>query len=218
MKRTPVTRATLGRIPVYLQYLKGLSPDAGKYISSTAISRALGFGEVQVRKDLNSVSGAGRPKVGYVVADLVVRLESFLGRNAKCKAVIVGAGRLGMALLDYGGFENYGLEVSAGFDVDPEKFGVSSSGKEILPAERFEEYCRRESVRIGIVTVPAALAQKVCDMMVGCGITAVWNFAPCTLSVPDGVILRQENLALSLAHLKNQMEECSEENQNRAAL
>ncbi len=205
MKQANVMKATLGRLPAYLQYLKTVDPKECENISATIIAKALGLGEVQVRKDLNSVSGAGRPKLGYKTSDLIKRLEEVLGQKAVCKAVIIGAGKLGNALLDYKGFSNYGLEISAAFDIDAEIIGTQESGKDILHLDCLEEHCKSEDVKIGIITVPENAAQNICDKLINCGIEAIWNFAPCQLNVPEGITLQQENLALSLAHLKLQM-------------
>lgn len=205
IKQANVMRATLGRLPAYLQYLKSLDISENENISATVIAKALGLGEVQVRKDLNSVSGAGRPKLGYKTNSLIKRLEDVLGRKSVTKAVIVGAGKLGTALFEYNGFSNYGLEVVAAFDNNPKIIGESISGKNILDLTQLEQYCSAEDVKIGIITVPADAAQGICDRMTNCGITAIWNFAPCQLNVPEGITLQCENLALSLAHLKSQM-------------
>ncbi len=205
VKQVNVMRATLGRLPAYLQYLKELDTKEYPNISATVIAKALGLGEVQVRKDLSSVSGAGRPKLGYKTAALITRLEEVLGQNSISKAVIIGAGRLGKALLEYNGFGNYGLEISAAFDTDESKHGTSSSGKTVLNLSLLEQYCVSEDIKIGIITVPAVAAQDICDRLISSGVTAIWNFAPCQLTVPEGILLQNENLALSLAHLKLQM-------------
>lgn len=205
MKQVNVMKATLGRLPAYLQYLKAIDPKENQNISATIIAKALGLGEVQVRKDLNAVSGAGRPKLGYKTSALIKRLEDVLGQNSVCKAIIIGAGKLGTALLDYKGFSSYGLEISAAFDIDASVIGRQDSGKDILSIDRIEDYCKSEGIKIGIITAPEGAAQEICDRLVNCGIEAIWNFAPCQLNVPEGVTLQQENLALSLAHLKLQM-------------
>ena len=198
-------RATLGRLPIYLKYLKTLDVSVNENISSTSIAKALGLGEVQVRKDLSAVSGAGRPKLGYITVKLIKQLESVLGQNSISKAVIIGAGKLGNALLEYNGFSDYGLVIPAAFDIDESKCGTISQDKAVLPLDTLEDYCRREGIKIGIITVPNSAAQSICDRLVNCGVNAIWNFAPCQLEVPEGVTLQQENLALSLAHLKLQM-------------
>ena len=184
-----IPKPTLGRLPTYLNYLRTIAPET-KTISATAIAKALGLGEVQVRKDLGAVSGEGRPRVGYVTGELIASLEEQLGTNAKCKAVIVGAGKLGRALLDYEGFSDYGIEIAAAFDINADMWQSSQSGKHIYGMDSFPGFCQ---------------VQDVCDLMVKNNISAIWSFAPTSLHVPQGVVLQEENLALSLAHLYKQI-------------
>ena len=204
MDKCSVSKATLGRLPSYLEYLRNLPPDTVPYISATAIAKHLGLGEVQVRKDLAAVSGAGKPKLGYVTAELVEKLEECLGCNQVTSAVLVGAGKLGRALLQYDEFEKYGVKISAAFDSNERAISLGSK-TEILPMNQFEYFCKTKNIKLGIITVGEGSAQAVCDQMVKSGITAIWNFAPCKLKVPIGVLLQNENLALSLAHLNNQL-------------
>lgn len=170
-------------------------------VSATTIAKALGLGEVQVRKDLNLVCGEGKPKIGYLTDNLISSIEKFLGADRPASAVIIGAGKLGSALQGYDGFKTYGLEIAAAFDTDADKTERHSEYA-VYPMEQLASFCRTHDIRIGIITVPASSAQQVCDEMILSGITAIWNFAPCTLSFPENVTVRQENLALSLAHLK----------------
>lgn len=205
MERNPIPKATWGRLPLYLQYLRTRLPLQGKMISAAAIARDLSLGDVQVRKDLALVSGAGKPKVGYVAEQLIRNIENCLGCNQITPAVLVGAGKLGCALLDYGGFEAYGVRIVAGFDCSERVIREEHTNKAILPMERLTPFCRENRIRLGIITVGQDSAQIVCDRMVQSGVTAIWNFAPCRLTIPPGVLLKQENLALSLAYLKNQL-------------
>ena len=194
----------MGRIPVYLKYLK--DTDHGvENISATALAKALGLGEVQVRKDLGAVSGAGRPKTGYNIAKLISTLESFLGLDDISRVVIIGAGQLGRALLDYGGFKDYGLEILAAFDKAVSETEYSKSAKPIYPMSELDDFIKANGVRIGVIAVPAAVAQEVCDRIVSAGVRAVWCFAPCTLSLPESIPVRYENMALSLAYLNKQI-------------
>lgn len=204
MDKCSISKATLGRLPSYLEFLRNLSPDKVPYISATAIAKHLGLGEVQVRKDLAAVSGAGKPKLGYVTAELVEKLENCLGCNRLTSAVLVGAGRLGRALLQYDEFEKYGVKISAAFDSNERVISLGSKTK-ILPMNQFESFCKTKNIKLGIITVGEGSAQAVCDQMVKSGITAIWNFAPCKLNVPASILLQNENLALSLAHLNNQL-------------
>lgn len=204
MDKCTISKATLGRLPSYLEFLRNLPPDKVPYISATAIAKHLGLGEVQVRKDLAAVSGAGKPKLGYVTAELVEKLEDFLGCNQLTSAVLVGAGKLGRALLQYDEFEKYGVKISAAFDSNERAISLGSK-TEILPINQFEYFCKTQNIKLGIITVGEGSAQAVCDQMVKSGIMAIWNFAPCKLNVPASILLQNENLALSLAHLNNQL-------------
>ncbi len=204
MKPVEVSRATIGRIPTYLKYLKTVVSDT-ENISATTIARALGLGDVQVRKDLSAVSGAGRPRTGYNTRQLIASLEAFLGNGVCSRVVIVGAGKLGRALLDYGGFHDYGLEIVAAFDKAVTAPQQSNSGKPILPMTQFDAFCRECPVKIGIVTVPADAAQEACDRLLAVGVGAIWCFAPCTLRVPEGFPVQYENMALSLAYLNKRI-------------
>lgn len=203
MKTTDVSRAALGRIPVYLRFLESLPQDV-ETVSATTIAKALGFGEVQVRKDLGAICGSGKPRIGYTVSDLKESLESLIdSRNGK--TVIVGAGKLGRALLDYGGFSDYGLDILAAFDTDVSQ--NNASGKPILPIDGLHDFCKENDVSIGVITVPAKAAQEVCDKLCQSGIKAIMSFAPCKLTAPEGVAIQYENMALSLAHLKTQIKQ-----------
>lgn len=201
-----VSKQTLQRLPVYLSYLKGLR-EAPKYISATAIAEALNMNHVVVRKDLASISSSGRPKVGYVLEDLIYELEGFLGYDNTQDAVLVGAGQLGKALLAYDGFVEYGLNILAGFDTDPFTVNTEVGGKMILPMDRLEDLCQRMKVRIGILTVPGEHAQAVCNLLIKSGILAVWNFSNVHLDVPEGILVQNENMAVSLAILSNHLKE-----------
>ena len=197
-----IPKATLGRLPQYLEYLRSL-PETRRTISATAIAKALSLGDVQVRKDLASVCGAGKPKIGYETDKLITAIKSHLGCERLTNAVLVGAGKLGRALLDYDGFEDFGVKIVAGFDCN--ETVLTKGTKDILPIRDIEVYCREHDVKLGIITVGQGSAQDVCDKLVESGIKAIWNFAPVTLKVPNGVLLKQENLALSLAYLNNQI-------------
>ena len=193
-----VARATLGRLPDYLQYVRSIETET---ISATRIANALGLGEVQVRKDLAAVCGSGRPKIGYETSALIKDLEDVLGVRTCSGAVIVGAGKLGLALLGYQGFNEYGIEIKAAFDNDSKKWGEGPGGLSVFPLKDCEKFCKKNGIKLAILTVPAYAAQEICDMIVKAGIKGILNFAPCKLKVPEGVTVRQENLALSLAHL-----------------
>ena len=203
MKKTQFSKPLLERVPLYLKYLYSIK-DNEKRFSSTAISQALKLGEVQVRKDLNVISGSGKPKIGYEIQSLICNLEDFLGKTKRVKVALVGAGKLGKALYGYAGFEEYGVEICAAFDLLVEKPQSFRDEKLIYPIGAFSDYVRENNIMIGIIAVPEQSAQATADMMVKSGIKAIWNFAPGKINVPQEVALRSENMAASLALLASE--------------
>lgn len=200
MERKEVSKSVLKRLPGYLAYLKNIPEGASVYISATALANALGMGEVQVRKDLAMVSDGGRPKIGYQRENLIEDIEQFLGYDNTTDAVLIGAGKLGQALLGYHGFDEYGLNILAAFDVAPTA-EQTEEGKPIYTMDKLEGFCRLHKVRMGIITVPAQYAQTVCDQLISCGIKAIWSFASAHLEVPANILVQYENMATSLAVL-----------------
>lgn len=203
MEPNKVSKKLLKRLPVYLNYLKNL-PEHSENISATAMAKALGLGDVQVRKDLAKISHTGRRRTGRNRELLIQDIEDYLDFATETGTILIGAGKLGQALLDYSGFVESGLNLMAGFDIQPGK-KLSDGGKPIYPMSRLESFCKCYDVRIGIIAVPAESAQSVCDSLVACGINAIWNFAPVHLKVPEHVVVQSENLAVSLASLRLQI-------------
>ena len=205
-----ISKRTLSRLPVYLSLLQEKQREGVEYISATTISNLLGLNHVQVRKDLSCASSAGRPKIGYLRESLIEDIEQFLGYDNVTAAVLIGAGKLGQALMAYRGFDEYGLNIMAAFDRSP-KMEKTDEGKPVYPIAKLEQYCRSHKVLMGIITVPAEGAQAVADQLIAGGIKAIWNFAPTHLDVPPGILVQNENMATSLAvlsvHLQAQMKE-----------
>lgn len=200
MERKEISKSVLKRLPGYLAYLKSIPDGGSPYISATALANALGMGEVQVRKDLAMVSDGGRPKIGYNRVALIDDIEQFLGYDNTTDAVLIGAGKLGQALLGYSGFEKYGLNILAAFDANPD-LKHTDEGKPIYHIDQLESFCKLNKVLMGIITVPAPYAQEVAERLVANGIKAIWNFAPTHLDVPPHILVQYENMATSLAVL-----------------
>lgn len=199
-----ISLSTFQRLPIYLNYLKSLKEV--EYISSKQIANVLMYGEVQVRKDLASVCDSGKPKIGHKVCDLIVALERVLGCNNGTKAIIVGVGKLGQTLLGYKGFSDYGLAIVAGFD---ERKDIISSSPEIpvFHVSQLANFIKGSDVSLAILTTPASVAQEVADILMDNGIKGIWNFAPKRLVAKEGVVIKDENLAASLAMLSGQIKE-----------
>lgn len=204
VKSIPVQ--TFRRLPDYYNLLVKLDKQGARNVSSTMIAGTLGINDIVVRKDLAAVSASnGKPRVGFSVNDLKLCIGEYLGYYNVNEAVLVGAGQLGRALLSYEGFQEYGVRILAGFDVDDSVVGLEKGGKPIMPVKALPGFCRRLGVRIGIITVPSVAAQSVCDMLVECGVLAIWNFAPTHLDVAKTVYVHHENMARSLSLLSKHL-------------
>ncbi|MBO4878569.1 MAG: redox-sensing transcriptional repressor Rex [Ruminococcus sp.] len=197
-----ITPQTLQRLPMYFSYLTSL-PESRRsgYISATAIAGALGLNDVQVRKDLASVSSAGKPRVGYPAAELIRDIGRTLGfENHDCVAV-VGMGNFGRAMMNHTCFAEYGFTIAAGFDIAPDIIGTEIGGKPVYHISELSSVCSAEDIHIGIITVPENAAQEVCSLMADAGIRYILNFAPVHLNVPSGVTVQNFNISLTLAML-----------------
>jgi redox-sensing transcriptional repressor len=189
------------RMSQYHHYLMELQDQGIDRVSCSRIGADLNLVPVQVRKDLQYTGIIGKPKTGYVVAELILAIESFLGWNNVNEAFLVGAGNLGTALLGHERFTKFGLQIVAAFDSDPSKIGQWVHGKAVLPLDKLADLAQRMSIHLGIITTPAEAAQTVADEMIRGGIQAIWNFAPARLKVPTHVIVHSEDLYSSLASL-----------------
>jgi len=200
-----VSEPTLKRLPLYHRFLKEWQATARETVSCTDIGSDLALEPTQVRKDLESVGIVGRPRIGYVLTNVIEGLEQFLGWKNVNDAFLVGAGSMGSALMGYHKFEQCGLKIVAAFDLDPSKVGVRIHGKHVLLLNKLPDLARRMHILIGIITVPAPEAQAVADLMVTGGIRAIWNFAPIRLRVPEQTIVHNEDLYCSLASLSQKL-------------
>lgn len=203
MKNKYISQATLKRLPQYLRIIKDKKKEEVKNISSTEIANILRLNPIQVRKDLALVSRTdGKPGVGFNTQELIQDLEDALNLNNITDAVIVGAGKLGQALLNYKGFEN-NLNILMAFDNDKNK----CDNKRIFFIDDMKNLIRQNNLQIGIITVPKENAQNVCDIMIESGIKAIWNFAPINLKVPENIAVKNEDLSTSLVILLKKLKE-----------
>ena len=201
-----VQKSTLSRLPLYYSHIRKMQQQGDKYVSAAAVAQSLNLNPVLVRKDLSGVSSVeGKPRAGFEIDTLLKDLSEFLGYNKVDEAILVGVGSLGRLILTNTEFSSMGLDIAVGFDKDPDLVGLQIGSKYILPMEKMESYIKRTGVKIGIITVPADQAQSVCDQMVECGILAIWNFAFTLLNVPQGILVKNENLPSSLAVLSQQL-------------
>ena len=196
---------TLRRLPWYLSYVEILKARGVVTVSSTQISRALSVDASQIAKDLSCLNIKGKTRIGYDVDTLCSTLVSFLGFRQPHSAFIAGVGSLGEALIRDRGLANYGLDIVAGFDIDPELVGSKICGVEIYHPDEMRLRHRMGPASIGILTVPVGAAQDMADTMVACGITAIWNFTPYRVRVRDGIVLTNTSIYAHLALIYNRL-------------
>ncbi len=192
---------TIKRFPSYLRILKQAKDSGKKYISATTLAEELDLNPIQVRKDISSTGIEGKPKIGFDIEELIGYITHVLGWDNTTDALIVGAGNLGSAIARYDGFASYGLKIVAIFDKSPEKIGTSVGSFTVKSMESLNRFIKENGISIAVITVPAANAQSVCDLLVKCGIRGIWNFAPKDLKVPDSVVVQRTDLATSFAVL-----------------
>ena len=197
MKR--ISDSTVGRLSLYLRILREYT--RGATISSEALASAAGTSAAQVRKDLSLFGTFGKRGLGYSVTELVAELRSILGLEREWHVALVGAGRIGQALFGYQDFRTQGFLIRAVFDADPSKVGQEWNGTTVRPQSEMERVLREEAIDIVIVAVPGAVAQSVVDRVVGAGVRAILNFAPTRIEVPEGIALKNVNMAVELEGL-----------------
>lgn len=198
MNPVKVPPTTVQRLPLYLRCLVQASAMHMPVVNSLQIAEMAGTNAAQVRKDLSYLGEFGTRGIGYDVDALITHLSKQLGLTEHRRVAIVGFGRLGAALQSYPGFSDRGMRVVAVFDSDPAKVGTQVDGMTVESVDDLEEVVRREGVEIAVITVPGNAAQEVADRLAASGVRAIMNYAPALLSVPEGVEVRQADLAAEL--------------------
>jgi redox-sensing transcriptional repressor len=190
--------ATVARLPEYLRALHNLADSGHDTISSEGLATVAGVNSAKLRKDLSHLGSYGTRGVGYDVTLLIEQIETVLGLNQSRAVALVGVGNLGHALAGYAGFASRGFRIAALFDADPSRVGETINGLPVHHVNSLAEVVAIERISIAVVATPASAAQLVVDELVACGVTSILNFAPCVLSVPDGVDVRKVDLAIEL--------------------
>jgi len=198
----PVSELTTNRLSVYLRCLNILDTEGVRTISSQALAEQFHLNAAQIRKDLAYFGEFGVRGIGYYVKELRRHLRQILGLDRGVRVAIIGAGNLGLALADYGGFRDDGFEIVALFDTLKEKIGRRSrGGVQIHDIRAFKKVARREEIGIAVLAVPADAAQSAVNIVVGAGVRAILNFSPGAFKVPRGVKVKSMDLTVSLESL-----------------
>lgn len=199
-----VPKPTLRRLPLYLSYIRTLPNNGDSYVSATSVAKALGLHEVQVRKDLASISDGGKPKIGYNIDSLIDDIENFLGYDNESHAILVGTDKMAEALASYDGLKDYNLTIDCIFDPTGARCGSSICGKDVLPMTSLPGVCC-SGTKIGILSVPANEAQSVAAEMVAAGMKIIWNFSPVYLKLSKDVFVQNDNIASSFSAISRYM-------------
>jgi redox-sensing transcriptional repressor len=190
--------ATVARLPEYLRALHHLAEAGHETISSEGLATVVGVNSAKLRKDLSHLGSYGTRGVGYDVSLLVDQIEYVLGLTQRRAVALVGVGNLGHALAGYDGFASRGFRIAALFDADHTRVGEQINGLVVRHIDELPVVATEEVIAIGVIATPAAAAQRVANLLVAAGVTSILNFAPCVLSVPEGVDVRKVDLAIEL--------------------
>ena len=196
-----IAESTVRRLSLYLRFLEEFEEQGAVTVSSEALASRGGTTSAQVRKDLSFFGSFGKRGLGYRVPELKTKLRDILGLDRRYRVVVIGAGKIGSALVQYGGFRDRGFDLVSIYDNDPAKIGRTWDGLPVRDIAQLEKDLRTERADIGAVVTPAEAAQSVADRLVSCGISAILNFAPVQLQVPEHVTVKTVNLVLELEAL-----------------
>lgn len=206
ISRELLPEPTLRRLPWYLAYVSMLHSQNVEHVSSTQISKELNVDSSQIAKDLSFLNIKGKTRIGYEVAKLERELRDFLGFKRHHNAVMMGVGSLGAALIQDSGLSRYGLNIVAGFDVNPLIVGTSICGVPIYNVEELNTRRKEYNAEIGIVAVPVDKAQEVAEKMIAAGIKAIWNFTPVRIRATEDVVIQDTSIYSHLAVMYNRLD------------
>lgn len=200
--RENIPKATIERLPLYYRCLDKMDTfEDVDVVSSKDLGGKLDIPSTQVRKDLSYYGEFGRRGVGYNVNELRKSVGKILGVDRIWPAVLVGAGNLGHALVNYKSFSMMGFEITHVFDNDPAKIGTEINDREVQSVDKVDKVVRENDIKLGVIAVPTDEAQAVAEEMIESGIKAIWNFAPTRLRVPEEIEVKNEDLAVGIVSL-----------------
>jgi redox-sensing transcriptional repressor len=201
MVRSNIPDIVVGRIPLYLRELTQMAAEGKKITSSQELGQRLGISSAQIRKDLSQFGEFGKQGTGYNIEFLTEQLQRILKVKQLWNVVLVGAGDLGRAIANYGGFIDRGFQITRVYDNDPQKIGQKAGGFIIHDVASLVGDIRKEKIKIAMLAVPTPDAQSVTDLLVEAGIRAILCYAPVSLDVPEGIKIQYIDPVLRLQHM-----------------
>lgn len=196
MEGKRISMAVVRRMPRYFRYVDELYQNGTARISSGALAAKMGLTASQVRQDFNCFGGFGQQGYGYNVENLRASIREILKLDDSHKAVLLGAGNLGRALMTNFNFSQSGFALAAAFDIKPELAGTEIAGTPVLPMDRLEGYIKEQQPDIAILTLPRQAAKEAADNLCRWGIRGIWNFTGVDLHL-DGIQIPVENVHFS---------------------
>ena len=210
IQRVFPSEPTLRRLPWYLAYVSLLRSRNIEYVSSTSISKDINVDASQIAKDLSVLGIKGKTRIGYEVKALESALREFLGFSCSHNAVMIGVGSLGSALIADTGLERFGLNIVAGFDINPDVVGTTIKNVPIFHIDELPSRVAAYRAGIAIVAVPVDVAQQTADRAVDAGVRALWNFTPFRILARPGIVIQNTSIYAHLAVMYNRLSSQSE--------
>lgn len=199
--KAEIPRKTIYRLSLYQRCLQRLAEHGQDTVSSDALAKAAGVKPTQLRKDIAYFGQFGTRGLGYNVTTLSDAITEVLGTARLQPVILVGAGNLGSALLGYNGFNKEGFEITAAFDIDPDRSRPIRPKVPIYSQDKVATFIKKHEVKMAILSVPASCAQAVANDLIEAGIEAILNFSPTFLEHPDHVTVNSVDLAVELENL-----------------
>ena len=201
MPKKYVSNNVVRRIPRYLRKLEQLQAEGVEHISSAELGHMLGLTPSQIRQDLNLFGEFGQQGYGYSVRMLNWELRKIIGMDRGFKAILIGVGNIGQALIDRFSFSDWGVRLECAFDIDSRVVGTNHNGIEILHADSLEGFLRENHIDIAVLCVPKEEAVSMAKRITDNGIQAIWNFAPVDMDLPEDIVVQNVHLSDSLMEL-----------------
>lgn len=205
--KPPPPDIVIGRLPLYLRALDLLAQEHKEVTSSYELGERLGISSAQIRKDLSHFGDFGKQGTGYQIDFLIGQLQHILKLNRHWPVVVIGAGHVGLALVNYKGFQDNGFDIVGIFDRDPEKIGQEINGVKVMPDSELVTTIQEYKVKLAMIATPAAAAQQSADIIIEAGVRAILSYAPITLVVPPEVHVQYIDPVSKLQHMTYYLEE-----------